>query len=187
MLVWYEQATPLKLITDTLISDAQTTSYNSQLLWVQISVENWTPRTWTQLTREELCCRVVSNDISHYQLNSVVPSFRYTRECVGCSMGRKGIRFIIHIFITIISRVKYADCNNDNRGNNIGILKRIYNYACVYSTENFVIKSVHTRFNLHCTMIMSEVADSVTLLILVITAWCGTWRDKRWFQKDQSS
>ncbi len=125
MLVWYEQATPLKLITHLPVMHKPQLILQFTAIIVSTKWLLNTARTWTQLTREELCCRVVSNDISHYQLNSVVPSFRYTRECVGCSLRRKGIRFIIEIFITIISCVEYANCNIDNRSNNIGILKGI--------------------------------------------------------------
>ncbi len=58
----------------------------------------------------------------HYQLNSVVPSFRYTRECVRSGLGRKRIRSDIEIF-TIISCVEYANFKVNIRYSNTSTLK----------------------------------------------------------------
>ena len=78
---------------------------------------------WRKKKRVLTNGETVSKDISHYQLNSVVPSLRYTRECVGCNMRRKGIRCSIDIFITIISCVENANRIVNNRRNNTSTLK----------------------------------------------------------------
>ena len=75
------------------------------------------------LLTKENGCKVVSNGISHYQFNSVVPFFRYTRECVGSGSKWKGIRAVKDIFITIISCVEYANCKVNIRYSNTSTLK----------------------------------------------------------------